>query len=315
MTGLNGGSKMKILGTNFAPVPSANEVLLAGVPCFVISATVNEIVCRPGKANGTTQAFNTAPGAPVWDATAGPAAFTGPMWPGGRGLLHTVFGKMYDWADIVYRAQNTWPAARTTPLVQYVDTDSMTGFSWNEVGGCSGVACMSRYSDFRFFCSFLPFQGQNNYVQDLTGYFIPPVDGDYTFYLRGDDQVSLYLSRDANPKNLRLVAASSSYTPPSAAFAGFFFITPGYFWNQGFAGQISAPITLRAGVPYFTRLLHSQGGGGEYLDTAIRISTKDPNFGSEAQRTLRSTPTVLVIQTTSAIVREVQARRVAQPAR
>lgn len=109
------------------------QVLLAGVPCTVISATVFQLVCRPGATNASTPVFNSTPNAPVWDKTAGPAAFTGRMWPGGRGLLHTVFGDFYDWYNLARRSQNAWPAPGTTPLVQYVDTDSVSGFSWQEV--------------------------------------------------------------------------------------------------------------------------------------------------------------------------------------
>lgn len=153
----------------------------------------------------------------------------------------------------------------------------------------------------------LPVQNQYYYLQELTGFFVPPVDGNYTFYIRGDDGTAFLLSTDSSPARLRLVAQSTTYQP-DATFGSFFFTSPSSGWGLGFAGQVSAPIPLRAGTPYFSRALHVQGGGGGYFDMAVRISTKAPNFGSEAQRTLRSTPTVLKVQTLSAVVREVQVR-------
>lgn len=94
---------------------------------------------------------------------------------------------------------------------------------------------------------------------------------------------------------------------PDASFASFFLVGPNNYWGQGDVGQISAPVPLLAGVPYFMRVLHVQGSGADWFDAAVRISTADP-IGSEAQRRLRSTPTVLLVQTTSAVVREVQVR-------
>lgn len=132
-TGLNGGSALTVTGTNFATEPADNVVSLAGVPCKVISSTQTQLVCLPGATNASTVVFNASKGAPVWDSTAGPAAFKGRMWPAGRGLLHTVFGSMYDWNYINTRAANTWPPAGTAPLVQYINTDSVSGYSWNEV--------------------------------------------------------------------------------------------------------------------------------------------------------------------------------------
>ena len=151
-------------------------------------------------------------------------------------------------------------------------------------------------------------QGGSQYLQDLTGYFVPPVDGNYTFYLRGDDVVTMYLSTDASPARLRLIAQCSWAIPDTDNFASFFFNGPNNNYGQGTFGQISAPIALQAGVPYFTRFFHEQGNGLDFFDTAVRISTNAPNFGSEAQRQMRSTPTELYVSALTTVVREQQVR-------
>lgn len=215
-----------------------------------------------------------------------------------------MFGATYDWNNLVRRARNTWPAVGTSPLAQFVDTDSVSGFSWQEVRANRGLWAEMFQS--RVNGIVLPTtQKQVNYLEELTGFFIPPVDGNYSFYIRADDGSAFFLSTDSNPANLKLVAQSTS-AQPDASFASFFFYGGGPGWGLGNAGQISAPIPLRAGSPYFTRVLHMQGIGGDFLDAAMRISTAASNFSSEAQRSLRSSPTVLMVRTTCTVVREVQ---------
>lgn len=139
-TGLRGGSPLTISGSNFATTPSDNTVLLSGVPCTVTSATATQLVCLPGATNASTPAFvpqNGSSIAPFWNSTYGPAAYKGRMWPAGRGLLHSVFynaGPSGSWWNRMYdRSVNTFPAASVRPDLQWLDTDTVSGFSWNEV--------------------------------------------------------------------------------------------------------------------------------------------------------------------------------------
>jgi len=44
-----------------------------------------------------------------------------------------------------------------------------------------------------------------NYIDTLEGFFIPPVTGDYVFYLCGDDEYYLYLSTDDTAANLQQI--------------------------------------------------------------------------------------------------------------
>ena len=46
-----------------------------------------------------------------------------------------------------------------------------------------------------------------SYTDRVSGYFIPPADGDYVFHMSADNDGFLYLSTDADPANLKLIAA------------------------------------------------------------------------------------------------------------
>jgi hypothetical protein len=100
-----------------------------------------------------------------------------------------------------------------------------------------------------------------------------------------------WLSRDASPANLTRLAYAN---------------VDGTFFEA--TGQISAPVTLTAGVPYFMRIQHLQYGGTNYLSTGVRIHTNSPvpDFNSEPQRVHRSLPEVQRLVVNNAYIREVQ---------
>jgi hypothetical protein len=50
-----------------------------------------------------------------------------------------------------------------------------------------------------------------DYLQEMAGFFVPPVSANYTFYVRGDDQVYLFLSTTPSPLNVTLIAFSRYY--------------------------------------------------------------------------------------------------------
>jgi WD40 repeat protein len=95
-----------------------------------------------------------------------------------------------------------------------------------------------------------------NYGVRLLGYLIPPVTGEYLFYLASDDQGELWLSTDESPANLRRIAAEP-------------------IWNMSrdwhtvlrrpAKENISAPIPLTAGQRYYVEAVMKQGTGGDHL--------------------------------------------------
>ncbi|MEI6341633.1 MAG: YDG domain-containing protein, partial [Verrucomicrobiota bacterium] len=89
------------------------------------------------------------------------------------------------------------------------------------------------------------------YGQRFRGTFIPPVGGDYTFWIASDDGSDLYVSTDDSPANRVRIAGVAAWT-------GF----REWGWE---GGQRSAPVTLSAGRAYYMEVLHKEGGGGDSL--------------------------------------------------
>jgi len=56
---------------------------------------------------------------------------------------------------------------------------------------------------------YLPDDAGENYGQRLTGWLVPPLTGDYVFYLAADDQAQMFLSTDDFPANKRLIVQES----------------------------------------------------------------------------------------------------------
>ena len=100
----------------------------------------------------------------------------------------------------------------------------------------------------------LPRTGDKDYGVRIRGYLLPPVDGDYRFWIAADDRAAFYLSSDDSPDNKIVVA----YTPQSTA-AGEYEKNP---------EQITGPITLEAGKRYYFEVLYKQGDGKDNLSVA-----------------------------------------------
>lgn len=84
-----------------------------------------------------------------------------------------------------------------------------------------------------------------NFVEDLQGFFVPPVTANYSFWVRGDDSAYVWLSTSRDPSRVRLIAQTST--------------TQSFATNP--SQQISAPQYLIAGQPYWFQARHFQYGG------------------------------------------------------
>ena len=176
-------------------------------------------------------------------------------YPLGRGLLHTT--RAYDPS---YASSNTWMNSPSTALpadAQWINTDSVKSYCTN---------CASYF------------------VEDLQGYFIPPVTANYSFWVRGDDSANVWLSPSADPKRVALIASSPGY---STSFLNY-------------ASQISTPLSLVAGRPYFFQARHAQQGSWTDFFVGLRIHTTGnaaatAAFSSENQRVYDSVSEVQTV--------------------
>jgi len=129
-------------------------------------------------------------------------------------------------------------APNTNVFLTEFDSHQITGGDLNNVPGFASLG--------------------DNYGSSLSGWITPTVPGDYTFFLASDDASELWMSTDANPMNATLIAQETGCCHG--------FQEPG---NP----TTSSPQTLQAGHSYFIQALHIEGGGGDYVEVAWRLST------------------------------------------
>ena len=91
----------------------------------------------------------------------------------------------------------------------------------------------------------------DNYGQRLQALIVPPVTGNYRFWIASDDASQLYLSTNDNPANKRLIAQVVGWTPSRQ-----------WGWETG---QQSALVPLVAGQRYYIEALMKEGWGGDNL--------------------------------------------------
>lgn len=94
----------------------------------------------------------------------------------------------------------------------------------------------------------------NNYGARVYGWITPTESADYQFFIRSDDASELWLSSDASPANLDIIAYELACCRPFEET------------DQRF----SLPISLEAGRSYFIEALYKEGGGGDYVEVAWR---------------------------------------------
>ncbi len=139
---------------------------------------------------------------------------------------------------------------------------------WFNIGGTpiDGLTSDPRYPNTpdrtTYWTLFGPFAAGNNYGDNfggqVSGWLVPPVTGNYKFYLRSDDAGQLFLSTDDKQANETLIAEQ---TGCCNAF-------------QDAEGTLSStPIPLTAGKRYFIRGLYKEGGGDDY----IQVGWRTPN--------------------------------------
>ena len=92
---------------------------------------------------------------------------------------------------------------------------------------------------------------RDNYGSRVRGYLYPPADGDYEFWVSGDDNCELWLSINADPSSAIKICEVPGWSNQ-------------YEWAK-YAQQKSSFITLQAGKKYYIEALMKEGGGGDSL--------------------------------------------------
>jgi hypothetical protein len=132
---------------------------------------------------------------------------------------------------------------------------------WNDISGTSvsNLTDDPRYPDspdeskwWQTFEGDVDFR--DNYGIRASGYVYPPANGDYTFWISGDDECQLWLSTDDDPANIEQVSHVTGWTNSRE-------------WAKEDT-QKSKSITLQAGQKYYIEALLKEGGGGDSLAVA-----------------------------------------------
>jgi hypothetical protein len=95
----------------------------------------------------------------------------------------------------------------------------------------------------------------DNYCARITAWIIPPVTGDYIFWLVTDDAGRLWLSSDHEPANAQLIAEETSYAGEDQ-------------WGDVGDEAQSEPIRLEGGKAYWLRGGQQEGAGGDHIRIA-----------------------------------------------
>jgi hypothetical protein len=136
---------------------------------------------------------------------------------------------------------------------------------WEGIGGAS-VADLTDSPDYpdrptstHYVTDFFeaPVDILENYGQRMHGYIVPPLTGDYTFWIASDDGGALFLSSDDDPAKATRIARVDGWTSSRE-------------WGRE-ANQQSAPIRLVAGRAYYIAALMKEQGGGDNLAVRWRM--------------------------------------------
>lgn len=262
----------RVTGTSYvgAGMGGGDELTITGSGFSATAA--NNVVTLPGGVPcsvtfASTTSLRCVPGAAPANATrpyvplaAGTPAGLG-AYSGGAGLVHNI-----------YVGANVWPdatrAGTPAPKFSYTDFNGLAG-AWVGEG--------------------------DNYGQTLTGYFVPRVTANYSFYCRGDDLVSVTFLADAAAGLPALTLLSQG----------------GYTTSIFDYPQAGGPVELAAGARYPLRVQHQEFGGGDWFQCGLRVWTAGNAAAAAAlttplQLAFESVPSVQVISTRVLYVREVQ---------
>lgn len=133
----------------------------------------------------------------------------------------------------------------------------------------------------------------NNYAHRMSGWYIPPANGNYVFFLSSDDDSDLFLSTDATAANKQLIAQANTWSASrewlTANGGGItnpadpaVFLKRSDQWTNGLdVAPFTNGIALLGGHAYYIEADQSQGGGGDNLAIlAQTVGQVDPTNGT-----------------------------------
>jgi hypothetical protein len=225
--GYLGGDLLTIRGTGFpnGVEPSVSSVSVSGAPCAILSSTTKAIVCRTG-------------------APADAFARLGELYSSGRGFAASVSRNnslSYGGRGLLVQIYNDLNPGTLTKLKSTPSFPLSPNLTFVQANGTVGLGVNAGFY----------------YGTRMTGFFVAPYSGLFSFWVKADDQAELRISSSDSPADL---PANAQATLP--------------YWSSAydsFPQQISEPLAMFAGRRYYMELLHSQGHGGDFVKLAVRM--------------------------------------------
>jgi hypothetical protein len=105
-----------------------------------------------------------------------------------------------------------------------------------------------------------PDDSHDAYGGRIRGLFLPPVSGEWKFYLRSDDSSELWMNTNGpSPAGRTLIAEETSWGSP--------------FVEDTVPGRLtSRPLRLMAGQPYYIEALYNEWGANDYCQVAAGLA-------------------------------------------
>jgi hypothetical protein len=103
-----------------------------------------------------------------------------------------------------------------------------------------------------------PTEFAESYGQRMRALLLPPLTGNYTFWIASDDGGALYLSTNEDPSTKTQIATVNTWTSSRE-------------WTKEANQQSATNILLTAGQRYYIEALQKEGGGGDNLAVRWRL--------------------------------------------
>ena len=142
----------------------------------------------------------------------------------------------------------------------------------------------------------------DNYSQRVSGWFLPPTNGNYTFFVASDDDADVFISTDSSAANKRLIAQEpgwSGYRNYTGTGDAKYIQKCSDTWQPDPALPVdpapyAAGIPLVAGNLYYLETVMRQGNGGDNLSVTYRM------FG--ATNEVNNTPSMLSVTNANVVI-------------
>ncbi len=183
---------------------------------------------------------------------------------GGISINHSLNGGM---ATLVVSGYNLKTIYKTiTVYNDHPGAGKISQFVWSDITG-STVKDLTDAADYPYSPDsnndLTVFESSENRADNfgarIAGYIHPPENGEYTFWISGDDACDLYLSMSEHESAAQLIATVTNATSPQQ-------------WDKD-AAQKSQSITLEKGKKYYIEALHKEDAGADHLAVAWQSDT------------------------------------------